>query len=78
MTATSTKVLMAFVNKFRAPESVSDLTEITPQSLDLEEEQFYDSLKGLEKLGYISGLQWCSNGKCLYDAINIRLDDKIS
>ena len=48
-----------------------DFMNVTPSSLDITEDTFYEALKELEKLGCITNIQWCSNGECMYDDIKI-------
>lgn len=50
---------------------IADLTNVTPDSLKMDNTCFYSTLKELEKSGVISGLEWCKNGECLYDGITI-------
>ena len=62
-------ILNAFVKE--AHNDIIDFTNVMPESLNMSETVFYKALSELEALGYITNLEWCNNGECLYDAIEI-------
>ena len=62
-------ILNAFVDE--AHKDIADFMNVTPVRLDISEESFYKALKELEIMGCVKDIQWCPDGECLYDDIEI-------
>lgn len=74
MTENAELVLKALIEEGKG-DDITDFTEVTPESLKMKEDDFYEALKELEIKRKVKGIQWAEDGKCMYDDIEIETEE---